>query len=237
MRRLDAVTRDAVPSEIDVSHMHFHVLGMFWRSRRLLRGVIALLESGLPEEALIIGRSLFEDSLRLRQLAEEPENRGALTMGWVIASLEKKKGLIRAAHKAGLEMSPETVLDALQSEQVELQKYCSQGIGRPKTFLPPKEAAMRYGRTDDYWTYELSHQMVHGGDAAWLFSRRKVAGDRVGVFAGTHNPAVVVGVARYAAGSLVEAASSTCRIFGFATSPECPSLLEDFDVLSRGSAG
>jgi hypothetical protein len=238
LHRLDEVTREAVPSESDVPHVGFYILGMFWRSRRLLRGATALLDSGLPEEALIIGRSLFEDSLRLRQLAEEPANRGALMMGWVNSSLEEKKGLIRDAQTAGLEMSPDDVFDALQREQVQLQKYCrAHRISRLKKFLTPKDAALRYGRTDDYWTYALSHEMVHGSDAAWIYSRRKFSGDRVGVFAGTYNPTVVVAVASYVAASMVDAARSICRIFDRCTPPECQSVLDDFDALSRDSAG
>jgi len=77
--------------------------------------------------------------------------------------------LIREAHMAGLEKSPDAVLAALQDEQVKLQKFGrSNGIGRLKSFLQSKEAALRYGRNDDYWTYALSHEMVHGSDVCCL---------------------------------------------------------------------
>jgi hypothetical protein len=64
-------TASTAPVEIP-THLGF-VLSMFWRCLRLYDGILVLLKSELPEESAFLARSLFEDSLRLKQLQEKPE--------------------------------------------------------------------------------------------------------------------------------------------------------------------
>jgi hypothetical protein len=47
------------------------VVSMYWRARRLYEATLTLLKARMAEESLIVARSLFEESLRLRQIAEE----------------------------------------------------------------------------------------------------------------------------------------------------------------------
>jgi hypothetical protein len=71
----------------------WHVLAVL----ETLDGILVLLKSELPEESAFLARSLFEDSLRLKQLQEEPEARIALVLGWVNRSLNEKRGLMQTA--------------------------------------------------------------------------------------------------------------------------------------------
>src|SRR5262245_48315546 len=59
------------------------VVGMYWRVRRLYEATLVLLKSEMAEEALMVARSLFEESLRLKELAEESQDRTAMILGWV----------------------------------------------------------------------------------------------------------------------------------------------------------
>ena len=59
---------------------------MHWRTRHLYEAALDLLKAGLPEEAGIIGRSLFETAMRLMQLAADPADRDVLIIGWVVDS-------------------------------------------------------------------------------------------------------------------------------------------------------
>jgi predicted O-methyltransferase YrrM len=65
-------------NEIEIRTAHGYILGMFWRSRRLFEGAIILLAAELPEESAFLARSLFEESLHLKQIADEREHRDAL---------------------------------------------------------------------------------------------------------------------------------------------------------------
>src|SRR5688572_22695736 len=75
------ITGDIADRAYEIPTAHTYVLGMFWRCVRLYDGVILLLEAQLPEEAAILGRSLFEESLRLQQLTDSSQ-RDALIVGW-----------------------------------------------------------------------------------------------------------------------------------------------------------
>lgn len=78
------LVRDSTPKKLsDVNPaVHLHIIGMFWRALRLYGGVLILLKAELPEEAAILARSLFEEALRLQQLAADTKNRNALILGW-----------------------------------------------------------------------------------------------------------------------------------------------------------
>ena len=69
-----------------------HILGMFWRSLRLYQGALLLLKAELPEEAAFLARSLFEASLRLKQMADEPQQRDRLILHWVNNLIDGKGG-------------------------------------------------------------------------------------------------------------------------------------------------
>jgi hypothetical protein len=43
-------------------------VGMYWRCMSLFRSIILLLNNNQPEEALMLWRSLFTESLRMREL-------------------------------------------------------------------------------------------------------------------------------------------------------------------------
>ena len=55
-------------TEFEIPTAHVYIVGMFWRAVRLYDGTLVLLKSELPEESALLARSLFEESLRLRQL-------------------------------------------------------------------------------------------------------------------------------------------------------------------------
>ena len=146
------------------------VLFLYWRSIRLFDGIVALLEKDLPEEALILGRSLFVDALRLAEIEAAGAKRAALVLGWANTSIEEKKGLIKDASKLGLEPDPSPILRQLDEEQRKLHAYGRRhGVGKPGKFLSERAAAIKYGRTHDFWTYALAHELVHGSDASFIF--------------------------------------------------------------------
>jgi hypothetical protein len=105
-RARDLARKISPREELTVKIEDMFVLCLYWRSIRLFDGIVSLLsllEKDLPEEALILGRSLFVEALRLAEIEAAGDQRAALILGWENTSIEEKKGLFKEAPKLGLE--------------------------------------------------------------------------------------------------------------------------------------
>ncbi len=220
LRFLSLAQAVAPKADVTIPTADIHVLGMFWRSTRLFRGGLALIETDLPEEAGFLGRSLFEESLRLRELAERAERRHALTLGWANSSIDEKEGLVREGLALGLDANSAKTLAVLKTERANLLAYARRhGVGRLEKFMSVRAAAKKFGRNSHYWTYAWSHEAVHGSDAAWLFGRRRIAPDTVGLYAGTADRRLHIGIAAFLVSSLLDAVRATSSMFGWLPDP------------------
>ena len=65
-------------------------LGILGRGIRLAGGVLVLIEKHLLGEAFILGRSLFEDSLKMAELGYDKTNRRSLLLRWQYDSLNER---------------------------------------------------------------------------------------------------------------------------------------------------
>lgn len=213
---LKAVTDSAPTGELELPTARSHILGMFWRTRRLYEATLVLLKAEMPEEAAFIARSLFEESLKLRQMAAEPADRDRLILGWVNRSLDEKVGLLKVAKEMGLDNDIEAGLERLRAERESLQGYCRRhGIVGLASFRSTKDAAVRYGRRENYWMYEWAHDSVHGTEIAWMFARRKVSADTVLFHAKTNDERLRAAWIAFAANSITDATLAACEIFGW----------------------
>jgi hypothetical protein len=220
-RVLELVRGAAPKAEIEMPTHHGFILGMFWRCLRLYDATLLLLKAELPEEAAFLARSLFEESLRLKQLDEEPKARTAIVLGWVNRSIDEKRGLMEVAKSIGLEDNIDLALASLEEERRKLRDYTArQGVTSLRAFRSVREAAIRYDRKDDYWTYEWSHESVHGSDAAYMYARRKVGQGAAAIYARTGDPELRAGFAEFAARSLTDATLATFAMFGWPLPPD-----------------
>jgi len=229
--RLLQLVSDSPPTgEFEIPTAHAYIAGMFWRARRLYEGVLLLLKAELPEEAAFLARSLFEEGLRLQQLATEPENRDALILYWANASISQQQGLMETAKASGLDPDISEVSAALEERRRNLQEYAVRhGVKRRRQFQTVRDAAFRFGRKEDFWTYQWAHESVHGSDAMWLFARRKRGVDTVALHAKTNDPEVLSGFAHVAAKSMAEAADAAFTIFGWTAAPEFQQVVSDIE--------
>ena len=220
--RLLQLVRELTPKgEVDVQTAHAYILGMYWRCLRLYEATLLLLSAGFPEEAVFLARSLFEDSLHLQQLAAEPEARDALILGWANRSIDQKRGLFQTAKALGLDKDVDEALASLEDQRKSLTGYASRhGVRSFSSFRSVKDAATRYDRKEDVWTYEWAHEFVHGTDAAYVFARRKLIPGSAGMYAKTEHPELRAGFAEFAARSLTDASAAICRIFGWPIAPD-----------------
>jgi hypothetical protein len=82
LKRISTKVQEVHPKEpTKVSSPDGYILGMYFRSISLFGSIITLLENDFAEEALILARSLFEESLHLAELAEAGNERTALVFG------------------------------------------------------------------------------------------------------------------------------------------------------------
>jgi len=229
LKRISAKVAGIHPKKVmEVAIADSYILGMYWRSISLFEAIITLLEKDLAEEALILARSLFEESLRLAQLAEAGKERTAFVLRWVNDSIKYKKGLIDRAIKIGLEQNPEQVIKRLEEEQKKVQGYARRhGVGRFKKLLSEGDAAFEFNRKDDYWSFILGHQMVHGSDATYLYRRHKLAKNKIGIFSRTIDVNIIGGIAFFAARSVLQATQSTVRIFNWGDTSDLEKLWDE----------
>ena len=190
------------------------------RGIRLTLGATALIEKRLQGEAFILGRSLFEDSLRIAEIGDDATNRKGLLLGWYLDSLTELENLHTAAKAIGQEVVPwhDMPGKVLQWRQ-ELDAIAKRDRIKRKRFLSVKDAAKRFGRVHDYWTYQLAHEMVHGSEIANTFYRKidpPVGGAAPNVYASTDSeaPVLATSCAFWCARSLLQAAGGAAVVFG-----------------------
>jgi len=229
---INAAISIAPDTEIKLPITDTFVLGSYWRSISLFRGVVELLKSNLSEEALILSRSLFTESMRLMEISQADKRRGSLILGWANQSYNEIKGLFLEAHRLGLDPDAEKVVTHYEQQQQKLQNYARRhSVGRFGKFRPEGDAAKRFGRQDDYWTFLLSHAMVHGSDAAYVFRRKKIGESAITLFPNTNDPAIVASVGIFAAKSLLDGAKATAQIFSWSLPAHFDSFYERLESL------
>ncbi len=232
IQRIEEEIRAAHPREaFEVTPVDGLILGMYWRCVSLYRGVLVLLNNNQPEESLMLGRSLFAESLRLMELAEAGPDRAAFVLQYATESLNRMKGLFAYdAQRFGLTEDTSDVLAHVEQQLKALNNYRERhGISKPKRFSSETDAALRLNRQKDLWTFKLSHQVVHGEDAAHLFRRRNLGDARVAFFSNTADPDILAESGVFAARSVAHALYATANIFNWDLSPKLQNLIADLE--------
>jgi len=101
LERIEDRLLSSVPAEvISVTPAEAIAVGMYWRCMSLFRSITLLLNNNEPEEALMLWRALFTDSLRMRELeAAGGKDRIAFELGHYASSLERTKQRIQQAKR------------------------------------------------------------------------------------------------------------------------------------------
>lgn len=235
---LTSLRGTASTSAHEMPSHYAHILGMYWRCVRLFDAALQLLKAELPEEAAIIARSLFEDSLRLQQVAADDVDRDALVLGWANDSISERFGLLQVAKSLGLDDDISVAEGKLNDQRRVLQAFqLRRGVKKLKRFAAERQASVRFGRADDFWAYSLSHELVHGSDVAWLFARRSQGTDVGGLHAKTSDPGIRAAFAEFAAGSVTAAAKAAAAIFPFLQVEAIDDSLANIRKLLENGAG
>jgi hypothetical protein len=127
-----------------------YILALYMRARSTHAAIAEhLLPARMSLEAMILARSLFEDSVRLEQLSLVGEQRrGGLILGWVNRSLAEELHLLRNPDLAGMgDLSEQIAKYELQ--QHKLIGYADRHGYRLALFGDVRKLAKRLGREAD----------------------------------------------------------------------------------------
>lgn len=215
------------------------ILALFDRCRSTFGAIRTLVwedEPDFGQEAAVLARSVFTESLMLMELAAvDGAKRAALVIGWVLAGIDSFEGILREAAADGHDTSEELAMITNQRRIVEA--YARKlGVRTRKWKVDEKALAEKHGR-DDYLSFLMTHHFVHGSSVA--LSQRYSRDGNVSSVGGT---AAATGwglpSALFAASSVLHATRSVCAIFGWDEPPALDSLHERLEAAdpSRASA-
>jgi hypothetical protein len=229
--RMDAT----VPAEISVTPADATALGMYSRCMSLFRSIGLLLSNNQPEEALMLWRSLFTESLRMRELAAVgKEDRIAIELGHYAYSLERTKKRFQQAKKLGVTDDITSELAHIEDQKRAMENYRQRfGIEKLKRFSSEENLIKKLNLNVDLWAYQYSHAFVHGEDIAQTFRRRKIQNYVLAFFSHNPDPGLLAAVGLTAAQSAIDTHEAVCQMFGWQVSTESQKLIEDLDDLQR----
>jgi hypothetical protein len=189
------------------------LLELFNRAKGLFKGCSALLEQGLPEEALIVGQSLFSDAMRLKQASESSEEqRIALAFGWKRDSLEVRKRLVRQTDLSPTELAEG--LAQLDAQQEELRSSSrALGAGELMTFQDVSIVAAHLDEEDLPNIHGLAQEMAAGSDIATQSRLRQGSASGMGLHDTAPNSWVLPMAMKYIGASYLLVAEAALEIF------------------------
>ena len=163
MRRIQEILLRHEGQFVQTTPIDAYVLITYWRIVSLLQGVRLLLGARLPEEAFILSRQMFTDSLQLMEIARRGPDRASLILGELNRTLTEWEDLERQALSLGdRDESDVRVLEHVAKKRKEIEGVRRRkGIGQLGRFRSEKQLATDHGRLDEYIDFEFAHRIVH----------------------------------------------------------------------------
>jgi hypothetical protein len=221
LERVEGRLMTALPMgvEFEGSPVEVEILSWFSRVRGLFSSVRLLVARGHPDEALILGRSIFETSLRLEQLASvEEAERERLVLGSINKSIDDAIGLF--VHEArslqpGEELSDEGVQE-LEKRRGQIQRRQQRlGLGELKRFASDKDLAVRFDRKGEYLSFRVAHHTTHGSPLAQHSRTDVTASGVVRVSHRNLDPKWLIGAGTFAAVCALRSMNAVGTIYPF----------------------
>jgi len=195
------------------------VVGLFSRARTLLDAGRVLIEAHHAEEAMMLGRALYTESLWLMKLDAAGDERARYSLKWSMGSLQSGVKLVKTGLKQGgfTEDQANEALGYITAEQEAIQAYQRKhNIGSLKSFPDEETLAAELGRLRDLQPFLFGHHMVHGSEVSHVWRREldpetghyRVAWE-------SHDEAVDAAVAAFLGRSALYSNQATCHIVGW----------------------
>jgi hypothetical protein len=233
MQHVDALVVELVTDRrVEVPSHLIHlidILNTYDRCLGLHTGVRVLLERGLVDEAIILERPLFIDSLALAELAASDETqRGSLVIGRILESLQRLCGLQLELARLGSDVTDDPVERHAEIRRM-IEEYAAHYGLATRHWRPDdhsQQMANRHGRAHEYGTLLIAHLYVHGSAIATA-GRSLLTADGV-IEVGDHaalDKTWKHEIGLFASHSLLHATRSACTIFGWPEPVEVQALI------------
>jgi hypothetical protein len=225
---------DKVPVE---RFYHEREIGLlFDRCRGMFGALRVLLANGFVQEAAVLARPLFVDSVALAELAAADEpRRTSLVVGRQLHATADIEGIFMEMQARGDEVAKN--LEHVAERRRKVEQYAQRHSASTRHWDPEgqiKTLAEKHGRGDEYPSFRLSHHFVHGS-AAITESRFSVDDNDVARIGAPH-----LGVdiwerptALFRAYSLLLACRATCSIFPYEEPQQLEELLRRIESIIR----
>jgi hypothetical protein len=208
---------------------------MYSRIRSLLAGGTLLIEAHHSEEALMLGRTLFTESLWLMMLDAAGNERAAYALRWSLDSLQFEESLVHGGVKDGAysDEESEQLLASIKDRRRRIQDYQHRhNIGRLRRLGDERSMAAKTDRSSEMVTFLLAHQMVHGSDVSHITRRDRVAATGHYRFAKeSRNERLDAGVATFIGRSGLYGYRAVCHIVRWPEPALFDSLMAEADRL------
>jgi hypothetical protein len=214
----------------------------YTRVASLFEGARTLIEAGFPEEAVILGRELFTDSLHLMDIAgQKPDARRALLAGTRNELYTRWESVVKEALATGeeTEAGATEVLAAVERGKKNVQAYqAKHGIKKLRSFRHEKQLARDLGRGKECLHFELAHLMVHRADFVQPMRTGK-KGDIRMLHLRSADPSMVVAAAVFVMRSAVYAHKAAASVLSWSFEPPqaIDDLLSEIDALEVEASG
>jgi len=206
---------------VEVTPVHALALQKLWRARSLFLAGVALVRAGWCEEAILLGRSLWDESIFLAQSADAREERPAFYLRWRRDSLQRALTMFREVHAADPDFDIAEVEVALEHQLGPglAEAQAAFGVETLPDFKTGKEAAEAAGRAGDYHGYLMASSIAEGALDSVMYRQRDIDDSEHGAVVGMHDktmdPAVVTAAARFLVDSYIACHESVATTLGW----------------------
>jgi hypothetical protein len=195
---------------------------MYSRCRSMFLATRLLVEHSLAEDAVILGRSLFETSIRIEYLVGRSElDREALVLQRFLDGLtefERLTGVQAPNLVGGPGLSPEDAEVLKKQRDAIVRRQGRLGIRKLLRFPSDKQMAVTLGREREFLDFETSHQFVHGSLSAHESRTKYPDPQTMYIFTRNDDYEMRSGVGASVARTTLRALAAAGTMLGWATS-------------------
>jgi hypothetical protein len=194
---------------LEMTPMQGEAFSIYARCRSLFASLRLLVEAQYPEDAAILGRSLFESSLQLEYLAtEDVLGREALLIHRMMDGLVRAENFYgRQGPRLGLGegLSPTEIEGVARQRQQLLARQRRLKVERLRRFPSMGAIARKLGRNEEYLNYLYFHELTHGSRLALATRSRYPAPNTKQVFTRNDDVGVLAAVGLFGAKAVLRA--------------------------------
>jgi len=222
---------------VNLKPIEYPLFVIYARCRSLYEGSIILTNNNLAEEALILSRSLLEESSRLAEIFNSDNKRRAEYLaGWIRNSINNRRSILLSDRDKPDEfkLRAKTSLDKEARSLSEMMK--KEGVQSAKSF-PKTDVLIKRHFKDDYFAFQLGNQMTHGYLLSQSFRTVRTDLAKGGVFYKVHikydNPLAKLINLYISMIAILWAHTASAKILGWSGVDFCKKLIDEIREIGK----